>query len=564
MAEPHQHASDAAEDPAEDPAGDAAGEVAGDARGSDLFFSAAAFVLALLPRLYVAIAWAREPVWDGHYYDFGARRIAAGLGYSDDIIVAGRAVWHPWCHYPVGYSGFLGLIYKIFGSGPLVAPVANAVMGALLVVVVHRLARLATTPSRARLAAALAALSPGLVLYTAVLMTEPLAALGTLLPAWLLARDLTATSPALGPRRLWGPSWIRGALLAGLALGLTTLVRPQTILCAPALALVAAFSNRPARPARPARPDAPSAPALTLALAGDRAAVWRRAGAAAGIALAVALAVVAPWTIRNCRVMDGCAFVSTNGGWNLAIGAFPRATGRFETLRAGDGCSAVRGQVDQDRCWMQQGRRWILEDPARWLGLVPKKLGYTFDHESFPVGYLAEANPQAWPEERKARWRAILSTWHRALLVVAPLGLVALPRLRRRVRVRVAISESPAGPLSARRPHRGRWAAIAAQAAALGLIIGLAIHAAQSDTHPFWLLAVVIPLLAAAPLPGRPPTGGVVGYLAFAVGSVVVTHAVFFGEDRYHLVVTPVLCILAACALRGESGELPPEGVRWR
>ncbi|HEU4534520.1 MAG TPA: hypothetical protein VFS00_10395, partial [Polyangiaceae bacterium] len=44
-------------------------------RTSDALFTAALFALALLPRLYVALAWAREPVWDGHYYDFGARRI---------------------------------------------------------------------------------------------------------------------------------------------------------------------------------------------------------------------------------------------------------------------------------------------------------------------------------------------------------------------------------------------------------------------------------------------------------------------------------------------------------
>jgi hypothetical protein len=42
----------------------------------------------------------------------------------------------------------------------------------------------------------------------------------------------------------------------------------------------------------------------------------------------------------------------------------------------------------------------------------------------------------------------------------------------------------------------------------------------------------------------------VIGYLAFVVASVAATHAVFFGEDRYHLVATPALCILAAAALR--------------
>lgn len=69
--------------------------IVGEPSPRDFGFTAAVFVVALLPRLYVAIAWAREPVWDGHYYDFGARRIAAGLGYSDDLMVNGRAVWHP-------------------------------------------------------------------------------------------------------------------------------------------------------------------------------------------------------------------------------------------------------------------------------------------------------------------------------------------------------------------------------------------------------------------------------------------------------------------------------------
>src|SRR6266511_5232216 len=34
----------------------------------DFFFSAFLGVVALLPRLYVAIAWPRVLVWDGHYY----------------------------------------------------------------------------------------------------------------------------------------------------------------------------------------------------------------------------------------------------------------------------------------------------------------------------------------------------------------------------------------------------------------------------------------------------------------------------------------------------------------
>jgi hypothetical protein len=252
------------------------------------------------------------------------------------------------------------------------------------------------------------------------------------------------------------------------------------------------------------------------------------------IAAVTSLCVVAPWTVRNCRVMDGCALVSTNGGWNLAIGSSPRATGRFETLRATDGCPVVTGQVQQDRCWMNEGLRWIRQSPGRWLGLVPKKLSYTFDHESFPMGYLGEADPGAWPEARKAAGRDLLSGLHRALLGLAALAFVAWPFAR------------------GMRPVER-----AAQLAIAAVTLLFAWRGLSLDTHPAWPLAVLIPVAAVAPLPGRPRNGGVVGYLAFAVASVVITHAVFFGEDRYHMVITPALLLLAACALRapGRVGE---------
>jgi hypothetical protein len=35
-----------------------------------------------------------------------------------------------------------------------------------------------------------------------------------------------------------------------------------------------------------------------------------------------------------------------------------------------------------------------------------------------------------------------------------------------------------------------------------------------------------------------------------AVLVTAVTHVIFFGEDRYHLFLSPLLCILAAAALR--------------
>jgi hypothetical protein len=460
----------------------------------EALFVALLFVLALAPRLYVALAWAGEPVWDGHYYDFGARRIAAGLGYSDDRSVAGALVWHPWCHYPVGYSAFLAAFYRVFGASHAVAGVANALVGAALAPVTWALARHGLSPVRARIAGLIVALHPGLILYAALTMSEPLAALLTLIAFWLAVREGH-------PRR---------ALAAGaLALGIAALVRPQALLCAPFLPPGSGVS-------------------APLPFASDVGKGVRARAAAALAATALALTFVLPWTIRNCRVMDGCALVSTNGGWNLAIGAFPRATGRFETLRASDGCRDVTGQVQQDRCWLKYGLSQIGAHPAHWLSLIPAKLGYTFDHESFAVEYLREARPDEWPEGRRVRTRALTTLAHRLLLAFAALGCVAFAPARTR-----------------------KWArASATQGGLLVVATVLGALALMSDTHGFWPLAVFAAVVPWLHLPGRPSVHPALGLSVALLATTIATHAVFFGEDRYHVVVTPVLALLGAAALR--------------
>ncbi len=207
---------------------------------------------------------------------------------------------------------------------------------------------------------------------------------------------------------------------------------------------------------------------------------WRARGIAAAVACAAALAVVAPWTARNCRVMDGCALVSTNAGWNLAIGAFPRATGRFETLRSSDGCREVTGQVQQDRCWFTYGVAQIRAHPWRWLSLVPAKLGFTFDHESFAVEYLHEARPGTWPEPRRTAARDGLTLVHRLLLAAAALGCVAFPV-----------------------PARGRRAAV--QGAALVVVAALVAFGLASDVPAFWPLAVFASVVPWSASPGQTP-----------------------------------------------------------
>jgi hypothetical protein len=294
---------------------------------------------------------------------------------------------------------------------------------------------------------------------------------------------------------------LAAAGLGGAVLGLTTLVRPQSLLLAPALALLA------------------------------RGARLKTRVAVAAVSTAACLAVVVPWSVRNCVVMDGCALVSTNGGWNLAIGSSPRATGRFEALTADDGCKLVTGQVQQDRCWSAKGREWIVADPVRWLGLVPKKLAFTFDHQSFAIGYLSQADPASWPEERRAWWRRVQTVAQWLLLGLGALGLIPRPSLDRR-----------------------RWPHALASLAILGaLVLGR-----EQMPPTIWPLAVAIPLVGLLP-PRARERSGLALYLALSVGALVVVHAVFFGEDRYQVVAIPALCVLAACAWRPDDDRSEAE-----
>jgi 4-amino-4-deoxy-L-arabinose transferase-like glycosyltransferase len=393
------------------------------------------------------------------------------------VWVNGALVWRPWCHYPVGYSAVLGGVYWLFGSGQWIGPLFNALIGTVTIGVVHRLARQFLSANRSRAAALLTAVHPGLIAYSAVLMTEPLAALLLLLTAQaaLFWRGRSA------------------AARAGVLVGIGALVRPPSVL---ALLAMVASGGRTLKEN------------MKFAL----------------IAGAVALATLAPWAARNCRVMDGCALISTNGGWNLAIGALT-PTGRFHTLRAEDGCKIVTGQVQQDRCWAQIGMQTILSDPFKWLGKIPAKLEQTFSHESFAVAYLHEANPSLWPEQEVEDWRVGLSCFHLLLLTVAALATLGLPRAQDR---KVLMTQ-------------------------LGLgvsLLGFVGYAVLTDDHPLYWLSVLIPLVGLLPLPGAPTREALERYLYLSLALTALTSAVFFGEDRYHIVISPVLCLLAAAALR--------------
>lgn len=406
----------------------------------------------LIARLAV-VAWAASRIpaaADGVYYDKVATRIAHGEGYT--WLWPDGAVTYA-AHYPVGYPAIVAAGYALLGAHPVVAMLINALFGAAAGVATQMLVR-QIRPTAALWAGLVVALHPALVPYTPAIMTEgPTAALLAIAGAFAVKRWRVAT---------------------GLAIGVTVLVRPQSLLFAPVLGALMASTPR------------------------------ARATCAA-LVTAIAIAVCAPWTVRNCVRMEKCALVSVNGGWNLAIGT-QTEDGAWRELKVPPECREVFQEAAKDECFGAAAKREILEHPGRWLAHAPAKLHATFDYFGAAPWYLHTANSEAFSYDAKVRLGTLETVVCRLLLVAALLGFIR------------------------RAPKRN---GVLIAAVALGILACFTVQA--------WPAYVLLGVLALT----RWREGVLFGYGGAVLVGTAVTHAVFFGAGRYGLVVVPFVTALA-------------------
>jgi hypothetical protein len=321
--------------------------------------------------------------------------------------------------------------------------------------------------------ALLVALHPGLVFYTPALMTEGVAAELLVLAVWLGLRAAERSRSG----------WRLVALSA--CLGLAILVRPQLLVLAPVFGF--------------------------LTLPYD---VTRYAERAVRCLLVAFMAVCfcLPWTIRNCKRMDQCVFVSANGGWNLLIGSMPEANGAWHAV---DGpsvpleCRNVFGEAEKDRCFGRAGRRRILHAPLAFLALVPRKLSLTFDYFGAPGHYLHTSNSRELDDARKLRLGVLETIWERLVLLLAIAQAALRGAARRRLRW---VSGAVAGLCAL---SRAGWLGY------LGLTLTHALSGRELVRRP------VAAVTAAATL------------------ATALTHAAFFGAGRYGFVCAALLCVAA-------------------
>lgn len=278
----------------------------------------AALVVITLVGLGLRVGYAAEQPYS-QPPDAGAyARIAENLSErgSFDARPEGAAQEvQPSSAYAPGLPLLVGGVYWLSGGPHLtLALILLALIGAAAVPLTYMLGLRLSGPPAGLIGAAVIAIYPALLQYQGLLLTEPLAA--TLLVGALLAYINAASPPLPGGARksdMDGPSLPRPGMprwaLAGVLLGLLTMVRPEYLALAVLLPLVA------------------------LARVPVRKVPLKLTATAVGISLLATAVVLAPWAIRNAVALDRFVPVSTGGGKALYIGTYLDADGDGPKLR---------------------------------------------------------------------------------------------------------------------------------------------------------------------------------------------------------------------------------------
>jgi 4-amino-4-deoxy-L-arabinose transferase-like glycosyltransferase len=298
----------------------------------------------------------------------------------------------------------LAPLFVFGGDQPpvLAARVLGALLGTLAVAGVGWLAAMLFGPRAGLLAAAIAAIEPGIVATSVMVLSEavflPLMILHLALwvAAWF-SPEPTATGMARYTRRR---RWLRAkpwlAAGAGLAAGAATLARPVWLLFAP-LAIVLAIAAGPQR---------------------------KRHLEIGGVMLAGLVVAMLPWWIRNDCVIGRFVPTTLQVGASLYDGLNPQATGasdmafvpRFveeeQTRPAAGNDAGVPLEYRLDRQMKQAAIDWALDHPAAVLRLAAVKFVRIWN---------------VWPNEKGlSTWpiRLALTVTYVPIMLLAALGAV--------------------------------------------------------------------------------------------------------------------------------------------
>jgi 4-amino-4-deoxy-L-arabinose transferase-like glycosyltransferase len=245
---------------------------------------------------------------DGHDYDAIAFNLWQGRGFgyywSDPTwrepylqsrryrpVLRRQSNYYPTTYRPPAMPFVLSAVYAATNRNFAAWRLVNCVFAAGAVTVAAVIAAQFAGVPAALVTAALALNAPRLTHYSQRFLTEVLAAFLITLLAWVWMRNI---------RDRWS---LRGTLLFGTLLGLLIATRSIFVLSLP----------------------------LVILVAGSRAGDLKTALRTKVICLAMVLAVIGPWWMRNIAVTGTFMPLGTQGGINLPMGFGPRAL-KFEGI----------------------------------------------------------------------------------------------------------------------------------------------------------------------------------------------------------------------------------------
>lgn len=281
--------------------------------------------------LYARTPFFAHPVVDASFFDLWARAIAAGREFQPDVYFK-----------PPLYPYLLAGVYRLAGAGPTTVYALQTALGVACCLLVLAIGRQIFPPRAALAGAMICAALPILPFFELQLLAETVTTFLSLLALWWLLRARGADG-----------AWRRPPLaLAGLALGVAAVGRPNILLLLPLFAWWL-WRGTAARRPQPAT-----------------------------IFLCAGLLALLPTTARNAHVGRVLVPVSANFGANLWTGAHPGADGvsavpvgllwddlKLRCREVGAGSAAA-----SSRYLTGVALRDIAAEPGRALALLGKKL----------------------------------------------------------------------------------------------------------------------------------------------------------------------------------------------
>ena len=323
--------------------------------------------LGLVARTAACVYFPLEPANDHEMF----YRIAAGVAEGRGYIWGGA----PSAFFPPGMPLLLAGTFAVFGSSLVVAKVVGLAIGTALVPLSYQFARQAVSEPVARWTALLVACSPTLVFYSATIGYEQL--LAAVVLGWA---GLTA-----GMRADQSDRW--RLVTSGALAGTGALIKPISLLL-PAISLAVWLARM----------------RITQALA------------RAAIMTVVMLAVIAPWTFRNWRVLGHPVLLSTNGGFVLY------SANNDASLGIATPVEPLPGEVDEvsrDRLRRKAALRWIGENPGPFLKLAVAKAVYGWGTSSSIMSFVSA---DRLPPRQEDICKAILNVGWAGLFTLCALG----------------------------------------------------------------------------------------------------------------------------------------------